>query len=244
MTRDVLDLAVIGAGPAGITAAARAAEAGRRVVLLDMAPRPGGQIWRHRSRAELPAIARRWLERLDASGAEVMTSASVVDAETDRSEGGGEPGPGSGCGSRGRGRARTDIVFDLFADQVVLATGARELFLPFPGWTLPNVFGVGGAQALLESGASFAGKTSRHRGLGSAPPPGRGRASRAGARRRDRGRAGARLGGGALRRGALAFAGTAGRRGSPPRRARARRGTRRGRGLNGRTARTRSPRSR
>ncbi|HEY8375954.1 MAG TPA: FAD-dependent oxidoreductase, partial [Nannocystis sp.] len=38
------------------------------------------------------------------------------------------------------------------------ATGARELFLPFPGWTLPNVFGVGGAQALVKAGAPFTGK--------------------------------------------------------------------------------------
>jgi NADPH-dependent 2,4-dienoyl-CoA reductase/sulfur reductase-like enzyme len=40
----------------------------------------------------------------------------------------------------------------------VLATGARERFLPFPGWTLPGVIGVGAAQALLKSGLSFAGK--------------------------------------------------------------------------------------
>src|SRR5690606_13974024 len=44
------------------------------------------------------------------------------------------------------------------APAMVLATGARELFLPFPGWTLPNVLGVGGAQALHKMGASFAGK--------------------------------------------------------------------------------------
>jgi NADPH-dependent 2,4-dienoyl-CoA reductase/sulfur reductase-like enzyme len=39
----------------------------------------------------------------------------------------------------------------------VLATGARELFLPFPGWTLPGVVGLGGAQALLKAGARFEG---------------------------------------------------------------------------------------
>jgi NADPH-dependent 2,4-dienoyl-CoA reductase/sulfur reductase-like enzyme len=39
--------------------------------------------------------------------------------------------------------------------RLVLATGARELFLPFPGWTLPGVVGVGGAQALLKAGARF-----------------------------------------------------------------------------------------
>src|SRR5262249_10293659 len=41
---------------------------------------------------------------------------------------------------------------------LVLATGARERFLPFPGWTLPNVMGAGGLQALVKSGLPIAGK--------------------------------------------------------------------------------------
>ena len=40
----------------------------------------------------------------------------------------------------------------------MLATGARERFLPFPGWTLPNVMGAGGLQALAKSGLPVAGK--------------------------------------------------------------------------------------
>ena len=44
---------------------------------------------------------------------------------------------------------------DVQADCVILATGSRELFLPFPGWTLPGVLGVGGAQALSKTGVSF-----------------------------------------------------------------------------------------
>jgi NADPH-dependent 2,4-dienoyl-CoA reductase/sulfur reductase-like enzyme len=46
----------------------------------------------------------------------------------------------------------------IVARRIILATGARERFLPFPGWTLPNVMGIGGAQALLKAGASFRGK--------------------------------------------------------------------------------------
>jgi NADPH-dependent 2,4-dienoyl-CoA reductase/sulfur reductase-like enzyme len=42
-------------------------------------------------------------------------------------------------------------------DRLVLATGARERFLPFPGWTLPGILGVGGLQALLKSGGRLAG---------------------------------------------------------------------------------------
>ena len=41
---------------------------------------------------------------------------------------------------------------------LILATGARERFLPFPGWTLPNVMGAGGLQALAKSGLPMAGK--------------------------------------------------------------------------------------
>jgi NADPH-dependent 2,4-dienoyl-CoA reductase/sulfur reductase-like enzyme len=41
---------------------------------------------------------------------------------------------------------------------VILATGARELFLPFPGWTLPGVVGVGGLQALMKSGLDVRGR--------------------------------------------------------------------------------------
>ena len=48
--------------------------------------------------------------------------------------------------------------FEVTGRAVILATGARERFLPFPGWTLPNVVGIGGAQALLKAGTSFAGK--------------------------------------------------------------------------------------
>jgi len=49
-------------------------------------------------------------------------------------------------------------VFKLSYKKLILCTGARELFLPFPGWTLPNVFGVGGLQALAKSGLSVQGK--------------------------------------------------------------------------------------
>ena len=52
------------------------------------------------------------------------------------------------------------------ARRLVLATGARELFLPFPGWTLPGVFGAGGAQALWKSGADLRGRTAIVAGSG------------------------------------------------------------------------------
>jgi NADPH-dependent 2,4-dienoyl-CoA reductase/sulfur reductase-like enzyme len=47
---------------------------------------------------------------------------------------------------------------ELGFEKLILATGARERFLPFPGWTLPGVMGAGGLQALVKSGLSISGK--------------------------------------------------------------------------------------
>ncbi len=137
-----VDVAVVGAGPAGIAAAAVAAEAKARVLLIDESPTLGGQIWRHRAhaRAPLPRAARVWLARLERSGARLATGASVVD------------------GASGELLAQRDgRSLRVRAARLVLASGARELFLPFPGWTLANVIGVGAAQALAKAGARWAG---------------------------------------------------------------------------------------
>lgn len=140
-------MAVVGAGPAGLAAACRAAEAGARVLVLDEAPGPGGQIWRQPHQGTVtalssPAAARRWLQRLGASGASVRTGFAVVDAPAPHVLLAAAP---DGATLRVRARAQ------------VIATGARERFLPFPGWTLPGVVGAGGGQALLKAGACFAG---------------------------------------------------------------------------------------
>jgi NADPH-dependent 2,4-dienoyl-CoA reductase/sulfur reductase-like enzyme len=132
------EVVVVGGGPAGIAAAVHAAESGARTLLLDEHRRPGGQIWRQRG--EPPPAARSWLERLARSGAQVLAGATVIDAT------------GRALLVEHEGRARR-VAFG----RLVLATGARELFLPFPGWTLPGVVGVGGAQALLKAGARVDG---------------------------------------------------------------------------------------
>ena len=136
------DVAVVGGGPAGIAATARAAESGARVVMVDQGMRPGGQVWRHRDRGHLPRLARHWLERLDRSGAECLALATVTDVTGDRT---------------------LHIVHDgqsrvVHAGALVIATGARELFVPYPGWTLPGVMGMGGAQALVKGGMRVRGK--------------------------------------------------------------------------------------
>ena len=140
-----VDVVVVGAGPAGIAAAVRATESGARVVVVDESPTTGGQIWRHAPRHPPPAAARGWLARLERSGARVLAGTSVVDATVD--DRGGFVLLGE----------RHDGLVTMRAGQVILATGARERFLPFPGWTLPGVVGIGGAHALLHAGMEVAG---------------------------------------------------------------------------------------
>lgn len=144
----MIDVAVIGAGPAGIAAATRAAEAGRRVLLLDEAPNVGGQIWRHRTRASLGSDARRWTARLERTRAEVRRGVVVADVIPD----------GSAQGFTVIAERHAGGVDVIRTRTIVIATGARERFVPFPGWTLPGVMGIGGAQALLKQGATFRGK--------------------------------------------------------------------------------------
>jgi len=150
------DVAVVGGGPAGVAAACRAAESGARVVLLDEGPAPGGQIYRRRSGEAAPEAFASWLDRLNRSGASVERGAAVYDAFASTAPPGGW-----------RLSARADErVLALAAARVVLATGARERFLPFPGWTLPGVMGAAGAQALWKSGARLAGRVAVVAGTG------------------------------------------------------------------------------
>jgi NADPH-dependent 2,4-dienoyl-CoA reductase/sulfur reductase-like enzyme len=142
-----LDLVVVGAGPGGIAAAAVAAEAGKRVCLLDNNSAPGGQIWRGFSSETAGKYPHgrtflSWMARLKASRCEVRSGWQVVDA----------PAPG-------RLRLECGIEScDLRFERLIVATGARERFLPFPGWTLPGVMGAGGLQALVKGGLDPRGK--------------------------------------------------------------------------------------
>ena len=134
------EIVVVGGGPAGLAAAVHAAESGKRTLLVDSYPRPGGQIWRHR--ADPPAAARDWIARFARAHVTTLVGETVVDATVKELL----------LDHQGRPRR---VRFD----RLVLATGARERFLPFPGWTLPGVvLGVGGAQAMLKAGARFSGR--------------------------------------------------------------------------------------
>ena len=140
-----IDVLVVGAGPAGIAAACEAAEAGRSVAVLDDNPDAGGQIWRGGRRLAPPGTAATWLDRLMASGADLRAGTVVVDVVA---AGGGQVYVTRGPAGNRRWRAGA----------IVIATGARERFLPFPGWTLPGVVGAGGLQALVKQGLHVSGR--------------------------------------------------------------------------------------
>jgi NADPH-dependent 2,4-dienoyl-CoA reductase/sulfur reductase-like enzyme len=130
------EVVVLGGGPAGIAAACVAAESGCRVALLESTPWLGGPLWRTLPDVPAPREARVWLGRLGRSTVEVFdrttafaaTNPDVLHAE------------------------RGDEALHIGWNKLILASGAQELFLPFPGWTLPNVFGVGGLQLLAKTG--------------------------------------------------------------------------------------------
>lgn len=136
------DVIVVGAGPAGLAAAASAAAANLRVLLVDDNPAVGGQIWRGEERNPAAREASDWRERVRQAGVEVVCGARVFDVA--------EPGVLLAETTAG--------VRPLPYWRLILATGARERFLPFPGWTLPNVMGAGGLQAMAKSGMPVEGK--------------------------------------------------------------------------------------
>jgi NADPH-dependent 2,4-dienoyl-CoA reductase/sulfur reductase-like enzyme len=140
------EILVVGAGPAGIAAATAAAESGRDVVVLDDNPEAGGQIWRAGGHAQEPAGKTAALAAFRASGAQHLAGRRVVDAHDEN------------LLQTVRETADRTQVESFRWKKLILATGARERFLPFPGWTLPGVLGAGGLEALVKGGFSVAGK--------------------------------------------------------------------------------------
>lgn len=147
------EILVVGAGPGGMAAATAAANAGRGVVLLDDNPKTGGQIWRRGVATVEPGKTaddrrrNRAIAALQQSGAEVLPLHRVFGAS--------EPGTLETLYEAGDAPAR---LVQFRYQKLVLATGARECFLPFPGWTLPGVFGAGGLQAVVAGGFPVQGK--------------------------------------------------------------------------------------
>ena len=163
MTAEVWDLAVVGAGPAGLAAAAAASAHGLTVTVVDEQPQVGGQIFR-RPPAGLTTAPFRWptgypwgerLVRAAEAGpsSRVRWLPSTTALGVLRDDDGGPlrlvtSGPTRG----GANGART-----VRARRLLVATGAFDLPVALPGWTLPGVVAAGAAQGLLKSQGVLAG---------------------------------------------------------------------------------------
>ncbi|MCP4625124.1 MAG: FAD-dependent oxidoreductase [bacterium] len=138
------DVIIIGAGPAGLSAAVTAAGYGLDVLVVDEQPSPGGQIYRNIERASEHTLSilgpdygqgLALLERFGSSQAEYLGNAIVWRIDPN----------GNICFSR-KGRSR-----EINARHILIATGAMERPVPFAGWTLPGVMGVGAVDANFKS---------------------------------------------------------------------------------------------
>ncbi|MEX2644179.1 MAG: NAD(P)/FAD-dependent oxidoreductase [Acetobacterales bacterium] len=151
MAETAHDLVIVGAGPAGLSAAVAAAGYGLDVLLIDEQQAPGGQIWRgvERVAAERPgdldlfgadyAAGRELVRRFRASGASYMPGATVWQITPDRR------------------LAVTDAAGTrlVAAQEILLASGAYERPVPIPGWTLPGVLTAGAAQVLVKQAGAL-----------------------------------------------------------------------------------------
>jgi NADPH-dependent 2,4-dienoyl-CoA reductase/sulfur reductase-like enzyme len=143
----VSPLVVVGGGPAGMAAAIEAARAGLSCTLIDEAPRLGGQIYRQPPPEFAIADAARLGkdfsrgERLRSELAEVADRVEVLSRTLVHGVWNGRELLWSSEGASGL----------THAERLVLATGAYDRPVPFPGWTLPGVLTAGGAQTLLRT---------------------------------------------------------------------------------------------
>ncbi|TCP44216.1 NAD(P)/FAD-dependent oxidoreductase [Rhodovulum marinum] len=140
---DEVDLLILGAGPAGMAAAAEAASAGLSVALLDEQARPGGQIYRDVT--EVPKA------RAAILGPEYTAGRRLADAITTPRI---RPIPGATVWKLDPDRTVAYSVDGQAAQirghRLLIATGALERPVPIPGWTLPGVMTAGAAQILLK----------------------------------------------------------------------------------------------
>lgn len=137
------ELIVIGAGPAGLSAAILGAKAGMRVIVFDENARPGGQLFKqihkffgskeHKAKIRGFRIGDMLLAEAEEAGVMVRLNATVLGIFPEKRV-------TVRCG---------DHIEQYSGDNIVVATGASENMVLFKGWTLPGVIGAGAAQTLM-----------------------------------------------------------------------------------------------
>lgn len=137
------EVIIVGAGPAGLSAAIEAARRGLRVIVFDENERPGGQLFKqihkffgsreHRAKVRGFQIGRDLLKEASDLGVEVILNASVIGLYADKEI----------------SVRIEDVIHHYTGDTVIIATGASENMVTFPGWTLPGVIGAGAAQTMM-----------------------------------------------------------------------------------------------
>ncbi len=141
-------IAIIGAGPAGLAAAKVAAESNSEVILLDSAPRPGGQYWRHRD---------------EVHGYKSHRASGYFDSVIDSKNVTYIHGAQVWSATRGKNAITLNYLHEgseksITVEKLILTTGAYDRSLPFAGWELPGSMTPGAAQALLKGHGVIAGK--------------------------------------------------------------------------------------
>ena len=146
------DLIIVGAGPAGLSAGIEAAQKGVKVVVFDENEKPGGQLFKqihkffgskeHRAKIRGFVIGKQLLSEAAEAGVEVILNATVIGLYQDK-----------------------EVVVKIGEEiehfkgnSVIIATGAAENMVTFPGWTLPGVIGAGAAQTLMNLHGVLPGK--------------------------------------------------------------------------------------
>ncbi|MFW3613966.1 FAD/NAD(P)-dependent oxidoreductase [Billgrantia antri] len=145
-TKHLYDLAIIGAGPAGMAAAAEAGRLGLNTALIDEQEEAGGQIYRAIGRSPLADKSilgddyyhgRMLFDAMQAARIDYLPGTTVWGVDEDLT-----------LNISRHGRSR-----QVHARKLLVATGAQERPVPFPGWTLPGVMTCGAAQVLLKTSA-------------------------------------------------------------------------------------------
>lgn len=137
------DLIIVGAGPSGLSAAIEAAKRGMKVLVFDENEKPGGQLFKqihkffgskeHKAKIRGFVIGQQLLEEADKAGVEVVLNATVVGLYQDKEI----------VVRLGEG------IEHIKGDAIIIATGASENMVTFPGWNLPGVIGAGAAQTMM-----------------------------------------------------------------------------------------------